>query len=314
MSRLLYLIIFSVFWVIQSYAAESPTMCTAQYEPVCWFVQVQCIRAPCPAIRTDFGNSCMAAAAGATDVTWGTCIMSESTPPIVGGDIDIHGCKASTWERWESRVGKCLRPWESRVRVVNIAPLMTPCVFGMLQTECLQARFAGWRQAWSPLYGGIAGWDYVAWSTYRLLVLETRVENPPADGSAINYSLIRILSQTPTSIENPLIGKWTLSGYNSTAITSAGYTLTFEWNNVSAKFCNSMFGSYTISGNRISSPGLASTMMYCEGQPMTLENAFSLDGATYSLQALRLIAGSTGPTMQLIITTKRGDIFTYGMR
>jgi hypothetical protein len=41
--------------------------------------------------------------------------------------------------------------------------------------------------------------------------------------------------------------------------------------------------------------------MYCEGQAMTLEDAFSLDGATYSLQA----AGSTGPTMQLIITTKQ---------
>ncbi len=46
---------------------------------------------------------------------------------------------------------------------------------------------------------------------------------------------------------------------------------------------------------------------------MTLENAFAIDGATYSLQALRLMAGTTGPTMHLIITTKRGDIFTYGM-
>jgi hypothetical protein len=54
-------------------------------------------------------------------------------------------------------------------------------------------------------------------------------------------------------------------------------------------------------------------MMYCEGQPMTLENAFVLDGASYSLVALRLMAGTTGPTMHLIITTKKGDIFTYGM-
>jgi hypothetical protein len=46
---------------------------------------------------------------------------------------------------------------------------------------------------------------------------------------------------------------------------------------------------------------------------MTLENAFTLDGATYSLQALRLIAGATGPTMHLSITTKKGDIFTYGI-
>ena len=82
--------------------------------------------------------------------------MSESTPPIVGGDRDSHGCIASAGYRWESRVGQCLRPWESRVRVMNIAPMMTPCVFGMLQTECLQARFAGWNQPWAPLYGGIS--------------------------------------------------------------------------------------------------------------------------------------------------------------
>ena len=54
-------------------------------------------------------------------------------------------------------------------------------------------------------------------------------------------------------------------------------------------------------------------MMYCEGQSMTLENAFALDGATYSLQALRLMEGATGPTMHLMITTKKGDVFAYGM-
>lgn len=300
---------------MQTYAAESPTMCTAQYEPVCGFVQVQCITTPCDPVRTDFSNSCMAAAAGATDVTGGTCIMSESTPPILGGDVDIHGCRASAGYSWESRVGQCLRPWESRVRVVNIAPTLSPCVFGILQTECIQARFAGWYQAWSPIYGGITGFDYRSGSIYRLLVLETRVENPPADGSAIAYSLIKTLSQIPMiSIENPLLGKWTLIGFNTTKIENPNYTLTFERDKVSAKFCNSMFGSYTISGNMISSLGLASTMMYCQGQAMTLENALQLDGATYSLQALRLMAGSTGPTMQLIITTKKGDMFTYGMR
>ena len=44
--------------------------------------QVQCIQAPCNPVRTDYGNRCMAEADGATDITGGTCIMSE-TPPIV---------------------------------------------------------------------------------------------------------------------------------------------------------------------------------------------------------------------------------------
>lgn len=45
---------------------------------------------------------------------------------------------------------------------------------------------------------------------------------------------------------------------------------------------------------------------------MTLENVWKLDGATYSVVAIRRIAGSTGPTMQLTITTKKGDIFVFG--
>lgn len=185
----------------------------------------------------------------------------------------------------------------------------------MNQTQCLQARFAGWHQPWGSIYGGIAGFDLTAGSTYRLLVLETRVENPPADGSAILYSIIKMLSQTPTiSIENSLLGKWTLVQFNTTKIENLNYTLTFEKTTLSAKLCNNIFGSYTLSANTIMAPAIASTMMYCEGQPMILENAFQLNNATYSLQALRLMAGSTGPTMQLIITTKQGDIFTYGMR
>ncbi len=45
---------------------------------------------------------------------------------------------------------------------------------------------------------------------------------------------------------------------------------------------------------------------------MTLENAFKLDGATYSVVALRLAEGATGPTMLLTITTAKGDVYIYG--
>jgi heat shock protein HslJ len=115
-------------------------------------------------------------------------------------------------------------------------------------------------------------------------------------------------------IENPLLGSWTLNQFNNTTISNPIFTIVFDNTRVSAKFCNSVSGSYSQSGSTIIAPQMISTMMYCEGQPMTLENAFSLDGATYSLRALRLMEGATGPTMQLIITTKKGDIFTYGMR
>lgn len=45
---------------------------------------------------------------------------------------------------------------------------------------------------------------------------------------------------------------------------------------------------------------------------MTLENAWNLDGATYSMMAVRRMAGSVGPTMYMTITTKTGDVFQFG--
>ncbi len=101
--------------------------------------------------------------------------------------------------------------------------MMTPCVFGVLQTDCLQARFAGGGQSWGRIYGGIRGFDYVAGSRYRLLVLETRIENPPADGAAINYSFIKMLSQKSLTPETDslLVGNWQLAGFNDTAIPTS---------------------------------------------------------------------------------------------
>jgi hypothetical protein len=36
-----------------------PKICTADYKPVCGEITVQCIKAPCPAIKETFGNACM---------------------------------------------------------------------------------------------------------------------------------------------------------------------------------------------------------------------------------------------------------------
>ncbi len=44
-------------WI--SFAKENIVACTMEYAPVCAEVQVQCIKAPCPAIKTTFGNKCM---------------------------------------------------------------------------------------------------------------------------------------------------------------------------------------------------------------------------------------------------------------
>jgi hypothetical protein len=39
---------------------DEPRICTMEYSPVCAEVQVQCFKAPCPAITQTFGNACSA--------------------------------------------------------------------------------------------------------------------------------------------------------------------------------------------------------------------------------------------------------------
>lgn len=374
-------------------AATDPVMCTMEYAPVCGSVQVQCITAPCEPVRETFGNACMAGVAKATDVTQGECVST----PIVGGDSDEHGCKASAGYSWNATLAQCARSWEVPDTLIawaygsGLTQYSTAGTFGYDRTitrqeaaaifarageKTLGLRYASYPDNCNVTYQDESTFDITlkneiysacafdmmhgqnnVFSPTRsltrgeaLAVLMRAVDGGKKDESgSLWYGLyadraqeLDILSfanfkgfdsaitrgeliewiyratsfmktKNITSIENPLLGQWTLISYNSMSITSTGYTLTFERDKVSAKFCNSMFGSYTLSGNTISSPGLASTMMYCEGQSMTLENAFALDGATYSLQALRLMAGATGPTMHLIITTKKGDVYVYGM-
>lgn len=93
-------------FVFTKQKASDPVMCTMEYAPVCGEVEVQCIQAPCPPIKQTFGNSCMAGAAGAKNITQGEC------SPIVGWDTDEHGCKGSAGYTWNADSKECVRSWE----------------------------------------------------------------------------------------------------------------------------------------------------------------------------------------------------------
>jgi heat shock protein HslJ len=146
------------------------------------------------------------------------------------------------------------------------------------------------RMSWSPLYGGISGFDFTPGSTYRLRVLETRAERPQPDGSPISYTFLRMLSKKSVQKNDEnLIGDWKLQSYQQDDMMFVGndLPLSFMADRYSAKFCNTINGSYKArNGILMSGPGM-STMMYCEGQLMTLEGAFSLDGASYAITSPR---------------------------
>jgi len=119
----IFLFLFSLFGLVfvASAATDTPVMCTMEYAPVCG----QPPMPECPAgmaciqvmpQRETYGNACMARAAGATDVVVGEC----ASTPVVGGDSDMYGCKASAGYKWHPVAAKCIRPWESRVRVLTV--------------------------------------------------------------------------------------------------------------------------------------------------------------------------------------------------
>lgn len=179
-------------------SSDDQVMCPMNYAPVCGTVQVQCITTPCNPVRQTFGNSCVAWAAKATNITEGAC-EDAHTGVLVGGDRDIHGCIGSAGYTWNTVLQKCVRPWE-----VN----------------------------------------------------------------------------TKKSPREVLKATWELVSLDGKNITQSG-TITFSRNMIQAKLCNTMRGRYTAIGDRINTRGLMSTMMYCEGDIMTIESLLSERVLTY---------------------------------
>lgn len=92
---------------------------------------------------------------------------------------------------------------------------------------------------------------------------------------------------------------WNLVSLNGKAITQSG-TLTFQRNTFHAKLCNIMNGKYIALKDRIYSRDVISTMMYCDGDIMTVENLLGQRGLTY-------MVGDT----ELTIMTLSGDTIKW---
>ncbi len=61
----------------QQSTEPAPIACTREYMPVCGSVDVQCIKAPCPAVQQTYGNMCMLKAAGNAKVLYaGECVTT----------------------------------------------------------------------------------------------------------------------------------------------------------------------------------------------------------------------------------------------
>ena len=233
----------------------------------------------------------MAKAAWASNISQGEC---EINAKPIGGDKDSHGCLIAAWYSWNKELTKCVRSWEVKTHILTVGPKTSTCT-GIISMECLQVKI-GAVKTWSNWYSTISGFTYEPGYTYRLRVISESIENPPADASNKIYTLAKVISKTPLAGTT-----WKIDTLNGKKIQSPA-TLSFTYNKIQAKICNTMFGGYTLKGDTIQSPWLASTMMYCEGDGMTLEGAMNIDWAKWNIK-----------NSILTLTTKSGNIIVWNL-
>lgn len=112
---ILWIALFAIlFWF--TFAKTKDTICTMEYAPVCASVQVQCIKAPCPAIEQTFGNKCqMNANTSATFLHEWECWNSK--PDLSNCESYFDGCNNCSvvdWELSACTLMYCENPWPAK--------------------------------------------------------------------------------------------------------------------------------------------------------------------------------------------------------
>ncbi|HKJ03159.1 MAG TPA: DUF4377 domain-containing protein [Longimicrobiales bacterium] len=90
---------------------------------------------------------------------------------------------------------------QEQVLVLEVAPDLVPCV-GEMEGRCLQVHAPG-EVEWQTFYDPIEGFQHEEGVGYTLEVGRRAVPDPPADGSAYAYRLLRVIAREPASAPGP---------------------------------------------------------------------------------------------------------------
>ncbi len=159
-------------------------------------------------------------------------------------------------------------------------------------------------------YDSIEGFDYEPGYEYELVVEVTPVENPPADGSSLSYSLVEEVSKTPVEMSSSLEGTlWEMTSFvdeNGKLVTVDGETsstITFTENGRAAgnNGCNNVGMTYSAETGTISIEPGPSTLMACppnvEAQANGYDSAVA-NAASYTVEGNTLtLADADGNTL-----------------
>ncbi len=177
----------------------------------------------------------------------------------------------------EEASGEADAEQDETIKTLFVGPELVDCV-GVAPQQCLQVRQSE-ADEWTLFYGQIVGFEYEPGYEYELRVSETEIENPPADASSLEVTLIEVVGKTAvtsTPDAQPEVDSdlqdtsWVLISFgpndNQTAVLpGTEITLNFDGAQVNGSSgCNSYSAEATMGEDGTLSIGLvASTLMAC---------------------------------------------------
>ncbi len=196
---------------------------------------------------------------------------------------------------------------EGEVITMYVGPELVECT-GVGPQTCMQVKMNP-DDNYTLFYNQIEGFTFEPGNEYELLVLVQAVENPPADGSSLKYTLVEEVSKAPAAagaatagdtasgespdLEGPI---WTLVSYvapdgqPADVLPDTRITAEFKDGQVSGTAgCNRYFSSFETDGSSLTIGPAGSTMMYCEPLAIMLQETAYL--ATLSRAASYEISG-----------------------
>lgn len=135
--------------------------------------------------------------------------------------------------------------------------------------QCMRVRSDA-NADWTLFYDAIEGFDYEAGYNYELLVTETPVANPPADGSSIKTTLVEVIKKEAVATASVANTEWVYqsqrasNGELTAVLPETELTLNFGDSQASGNAgCNLFSGDYTQNGSALSFSTLISTERAC---------------------------------------------------
>jgi heat shock protein HslJ len=216
-------------------------------------------------------------------------VEDVENPPAGGSSLKYTLIEEVSKTPAAAETGEMTGQDEGDVVTMYVGPELADCV-GVGPQECMLVKYSP-EEEYQYFYNQIEGFTYEPGYEYELQVLVTPIENPPADGSSLKYTLVEVVSQTPA-------GTSTESGEGETSLTGMTWALksyadadgnmveVLPRTEITAVFgedgslggssgCNNFNTSYEVDGSNISiSEMIAATMMACPEPVMQQETAF----------------------------------------